>query len=97
MDKGDIYVLNESIAAGAFLDCQPAAGHEIAINNIYHEDSIELEHYDGTNFISFDEFSGKGAVIYCDFRCTNSMRIRIKNVAESAKRIAVDGVYTKVS
>ena len=92
----DVYQGLSSVNADAVLSIQPSAGNEVAINNIYHEDDIELQLYDGTNTLTFASDSGKGVFARYVFRCTNSKYIRIKNKAAIAKLIGYDGIYTKV-
>jgi len=95
-EKGDVYIAHEAVEDDHWLACQPSAGHEIVINNIYHQDDIELERFDGSNVISFDPRSGAGALVQQSFRCTNTEYLRVKNVSGETKRIMADGAYTKV-
>ena len=55
MAVNDRYILHASVAAGAYLDVQPAAGTEIVVHNIYVPDlcPVTLEAYDGTNSLIF--------------------------------------------
>lgn len=93
---GDIFCSHDQIANNAWQDLQPAAGYEAVVHNIYWEDDIELEFYDGANAVTFDTEAGAGYLSYYAFYCTNTLRIRVKNVAGALKHIAYDGVYTKV-
>jgi hypothetical protein len=95
MAVGDVFSGLSSIAAGAYLDIQPASGVEAVIHNIYHEGAIDLELYDGTNSLVFDSASGKGVFAKYAFHVTNARRIRVKNTEASAKLIGYDGVQTK--
>lgn len=92
---GDAVVANSSVAASAQLDVQPGSGVEWLIQNIHHEDDIELSWYDGTNTIVTQRYLGAGREPV-QIRVTNSIRLRIKNLnAGAAKRIGYDGIQTK--
>ena len=95
---GDVFsAYSNDVADDGYVDCQPAASHEADVHNIYHEDDVELYWYDGTNEMKIEATSSYGIYAYFCFHVTNSIRLRIKNVAGSAKDIGYDGVYTKVS
>lgn len=97
MAQGDVFAAGPtSVAAAGFLDIQPGAGVEAVINNIYHEDSVSLQFFDGTNGITFD--SVLGAAVYANFmfHVTNARRIRVKNDAAAAKFVGYDGIQTKI-
>ena len=96
MAKADVHIALESIDAAGFLDTAPGAGREANIHNIFHEDEISIELYDGTNQCEFEaNIAGPGAFAYYTFHVTNSIRIRIKNEAGTAKLIGYSGVITK--
>ncbi len=95
MAVGDVFSGLQSVAAGAFLDIQPATGVEAVIHNIYHESDVELYFYDGTNLLKFDSETGAGVYAYYDFHVTNSRYLRVKNTAAAAKLMGYDGVQTK--
>ncbi len=95
MAVGDMFTDMASTADDGYVDCQPAAGAEVVINNIYHEHDIEVYRYDGTLSALIATEVGPGALSFCNFRCNNTDRIRIKNVAGDTKVIGYDGVYTK--
>lgn len=81
-----------SIAAGARLTIQPSGSEVWTIHNIFTEDSATLEWTDGTNVLAFDSQTGKGAWTGMFFHVTNSLYIRVKNDAASAKLIGYSGV-----
>jgi len=85
----------QSVAAGAYLTIQPPTNEEWVIHNIYHEGSIQVELYDGTNSLVFIEESGRGVLAYFDFHVTNGIYLRVKNTESSAKLVGYDGVVTK--
>ncbi len=95
MAVGDVCSDLQSIAASSYLDIRPGSGVEWVIHNIYHEDKVEISFYDGTNEIVFDVDSGAGSWRWEEFHCTNGRRIRVKNLAGSAKLIGYDGIVTK--
>ena len=95
MAVGDVASALSSISASAYLDIQPGSGVEWVIHNIYHEDSVQVEFYDGSNSLIFDNDTGMGALLWMEFHCTNARRIRVKNTATAAKLIGYDGVVTK--
>jgi hypothetical protein len=96
MAKGDTYTAGPtSVVAGGVLDLQPGAGTEITIHNIMHEETIELQWYNGTDVMTFLEDTGKGILENLRIRCTNAVRLRVKNTAASAKFIGASGMYTK--
>jgi len=95
MAKGDIHSALDSISAGAFLDTAPGSGVEAVIHNIYHQDEISIELYDGSNQLEFvSNQTGNGVFAYYTYHITNTVRIRIKNEAGTAKLIGYDGVIT---
>lgn len=95
---GDMFAdIVVDIADDAYCDIQPAASHEAVIHNIYYEDDIEVERWDGTNLVSFESFTGKGVYSWLDFHVGNIDRIRVKNVGGEAHKISYDGIYTKVA
>ncbi|MGQ9545924.1 MAG: hypothetical protein ACUVTR_01995 [Dehalococcoidia bacterium] len=94
---GDVFSdCGAQIANNAYKTIQPATGYEAAIHNIYFEDDIEIEWYDGTNTVAFDSVTGKGVYPCYGSHVTNSIYIRVKNVGGEAHSIGFDGVYTKV-
>ena len=95
MAVGDVVSDLQSIGAGSYLDIRPGSGIEWVIHNIYHEDRVQLSFYDGTNEIIFDVDYGLGVWAWYEFHCNNTRRIRIKNMAASAKLIGYDGIITK--
>lgn len=93
---GDVFSVLSSVAAGSVLDIQPGAGVEVVIHNIYHEDNVDLQWYDGTNTLTFSVMAGAGAETNLQFHCKNALRVRIKNThASAAKLLGYDGVQTK--
>lgn len=95
MAAGTVYQLGPtSTANGSYLDIQPASGDEVVIHNIYYAGAVEFEYYDGTNTIKFDSDTTSGARLVCAFHCTNSKRVRVKNVSGGSIYIAADGIYT---
>ena len=94
---GDMYADIQSIANDAYLDIQPAAGHEAVIHNIYHEGAVEIYRYDGTNNVLIDTASAGGCYAFYAFHVGNTDRIRVQNKGGVAKLLGYDGIYTKVT
>ncbi|RLC33770.1 MAG: hypothetical protein DRZ76_03920 [Candidatus Nealsonbacteria bacterium] len=97
MAIGDMFADIQSVASNDYLDIRPAAGNEAVIHNIYHEASIEIYRYDGSNSLLCASASGSGVFAYYAFHVGNTDRIRVKNTESSAKLIGYDGIYTKVT
>jgi hypothetical protein len=95
MAVGDVFNGLSSVAAAGYLDIQPSSGVEAVIHNIYHENDVQLEFYDGTNSLIFDTDSGAGVYAKYAFHVTNAKRIRVKNTAATSKLIGYCGVQTK--
>ena len=95
MAKGDVFSDLQSIGAGAYLDIRPTGTIEAAIHNIYYEDDVTFELYDGTNSLAFETATGAGALVYYAFHVKNSLWIRVKNDAAGAKLIGYDGIVTR--
>ena len=95
MAKGDVFSDLQSIVAGAYLDIRPTGTIEAVIHNIYHEDDVTIEFYDGSNALDFDSDTGKGAYTYYSFHVKNSLWLRVKNDAAGAKLIGYDGIVTR--
>ncbi len=95
MAVGDVVSdISASVAAASYATIQPAGTVEWCINNIYHEDAVSFEFYDGTNSIIFDTDTAAG-VLRGPFRVTNANYLRVRNDhASVAKDIAYDGVIT---
>jgi len=91
---GDAVVNNSSVADTSFLDIQPGAGAEWLVHHVFHEGAVEIYWYDGTNQFLIASPTGANYE-FVGVRVTNSIRLRIKNVAGSTKRIGYDGVITK--
>jgi len=91
---GDVASGMSSIAAGAYLDLQPAGTVEWVIHNIYHASDAELHQYDGTNDILVESHYGKGGWLGYFFHCRNALRIRVKNTNTAAQYIGYDGIVT---
>lgn len=84
-----------SVANNSYLDLQPSAGVEVTVHNIYYAGAVEFYYYDGTNQIMFDSDTGAGARLGYVYHCTNSKRVRVKNVSGGSIYIAADGIQTK--
>jgi hypothetical protein len=99
MAVGDV-VSGESItlANNGYLDILPSGTLEWVIHNIYHNNTIQIEYYDGTNSIIFDTDSGQGVYARYAFHCSaiTSYRIRVKNTSGVAANIAYDGIVTHI-
>jgi hypothetical protein len=91
---GDAVVNNSSVATTAFLDIQPSAGAEWLVHHIFHEAEVEIYWYDGTNDILIAAPTGANYE-FTGIRVTNSIRLRVKNINGSTKRIGYDAVVTK--
>ena len=96
-DVGDVVSALTSIADGAYLDIRPGASANWKIHNIYHQSTIDIEFYDGTNSLVFvDCETGIGVYAYYSFGCDNTRRIRVRNMdGAAAKLIGYDGIVTK--
>lgn len=96
--KGDVFsAYSVDVADDGYLDILPAAGHEAVIHNIYWEDDVTIEWFDGTNSLVFRSETGAGGLAFYAFHVTNSIRIRVRNVGGEAHDIGYDGIYTKVT
>jgi hypothetical protein len=97
MAVGDV-VSGDSInlAANGYLDILPTGTLEWVIHNIYHNNTIQIEYYDGTNSTIFDTDSGQGCYARYSFHCSANtlFRIRVKNTSGTTANIAYDGVVT---
>jgi hypothetical protein len=96
MALGDVVADIQSIAAGAALDINPGVNQEWCINNIYFQDAVQVEAYDGTNSVAIALPVGPGFLGNLNFRAVaNADRIRVVNQAATAKLIGYSGVQTK--
>jgi hypothetical protein len=95
MAVGDVVSGLSSVASGAYLDLRPSAGVEWVLHNVYYGGRVEISFYDGSNEVVFEVDSGPGSLRWEEFHCTNSLRIRVKNVSGGAIYIGYDGVQTK--
>jgi hypothetical protein len=96
MALGDVVADIQSIAAGAALDINPGVNQEWCINNIYFQDAVQVEAYDGVNSVAIALPVGPGFLGNLNFRAVgNADRIRVINQAATAKLIGYSGVQTK--
>lgn len=95
MAQGDIVIWKGTVANGAYLTCQPSAGNEVVIKNIYHSGSIEVSRFDNTNEAVFLVATGSGGLLSYTILVTNSDYLRIRNISGATIYIVVDGVQTK--
>lgn len=96
MAAGDAYQSGPtSVANNAYLDLAQSSGVEVVVHNAYYAGAVEFYWYDGTNQILFDNDSQAGTRGNRDWHCTNTKRVRIKNVSGSSILIAADGMTTK--
>ena len=95
MAVGDVYSGLSSVVANGYLDIRPNAGVEAVIHNIYHESSVQIEFYNGTNSLIFEVVTDLGVYARFAFHVTNAIRIRVKNTATTTKLIGYDGIVTK--
>lgn len=96
MAAGDAYVKTPtSTADTANLDLQPSAGVEVVVHNVYVPEGtkVELYYYNGSDTIK--HLTTYTSLYNCQFHCTNSVYIRVKNVSGSAAILAADGMTTK--
>lgn len=86
-----------SVANNLFLDLQAGVGEEISVNNVYVEPAkaVEFYYYDGTNSIKFDSDSVEGSRYSLNWRVSNTIYIRVKNVSGGAIFLAADGFKFK--
>jgi len=95
MALGDVKsALSVAVASGGFLDIQPPSTEEWVIHNVYHENDVALQWYDGTNVIEFDLSFGAGVYAKFNFHVLNARRIRIRNAAGVAQDLGYDGILT---
>lgn len=95
MAAGDVVSgISASVANNGFYDIQPSAGVEESVHNCYAGASIELYYFDGSTSVGpFD--SHTVGIVNQRFHCTNSRRVRIKNVSGAAQNLGFDGMQTK--
>ena len=94
----DVFDGDVSLANAAEQAVQPAAGHEVEIYNIYHEDDCTIERTDSVNGDFDTEALVDAGIYFCHwFKCTNTRYIKIRNTSGLTKRYAWDGRYTKVT
>jgi hypothetical protein len=80
-----------------YYDIQPTGTEQWAIHNIYHDASIELYYYDGSNSLKFAVESDYGWYPCHDIHCTPTRYVRVKNTSgEDDKLIGYDGVITHI-
>lgn len=95
MAKGDVVSALMSVSGFAYLTIQPSAGVEYVIHNVYHENTITLQQYDGSVGVFFDTSAGQGAYSSFQFHATNSLYFRVLNSSSSFQTIGWDGIQTK--
>jgi hypothetical protein len=76
-------------------DLRPSSGVEWTIHNIIAEDAIQLIYTNGTNSITWKNFSNPNqAILGLNLRCNNSRWWQIKSLA-ATKDVGIDGIITK--
>lgn len=93
---GDIYTDMQYIADSSYLEVKPAAGREMVLHNIYHENTVTLKMVDGSgNLCAFLDEAGKNFLTNMYVHVSNTQYLRIYNISGGSIYIAVDGVVTK--
>ena len=96
MSSGDAVRSIAQVTAGNYALVQPSAGIEWIIHNLFIPDGvagIEVDAWDGTLSILLGTFSGP--LLYCNFHCTNTDYIRIKNTTAGTINLGYDGIVVK--
>lgn len=95
MAAGDAYVVvPTSTATTAFLALQPGSGVEVSVHNIFYSVAVEVYWYDGTNSILLANDPTPGSMSGV-WECTNSVYLRVKNVAAGTGYLGASGRVTK--
>jgi len=87
--------LSVAVGAGSSMSIQPAGSDEYVIHNIHHADAVELYFTDGANDIKISNDTSFGAWTGMFFHVTNSIYLKVKNVAAGAQNLGYDGIQTK--
>lgn len=96
MAVGDAKVLlSSALSTGQYLDLQPSGTEEWVIHNLYHDNTITLELFDGTNSAIVTTESGAGLLSNLQLHAKNATRPRVRNQSSSTGAfIGYDGVIT---
>ena len=97
MPLTDITVVadHQTIANGARLTIQPAAGVEWVIHNLYYGGAVNIHRTDGSNDLTFATDTDVGAREGYVWHVTNGIYLELENVSGGDSILGYDGVVTK--
>lgn len=95
MTIGDTTTDQQSIANGARLTIQPAAGVEWVIHNLYYGGAVSVHRTDGANDLTIDSDTGSGARLGYVWHVTNTVYLELENTSGGDSIMGYDGIVTK--
>ncbi len=94
MAVGDTTTDQQSIANGARLTIQPAAGVEWVIHNLYYGGACSIHRVISGADLTFDTDAGSGARLAYVWHVTNTIYLELENTSGGASIMGYDGVVT---
>lgn len=94
MSIGDVTTDQQSIANGARLTIQPAAGVEWVIHNLYYGGACTIHRTDGVHDVSFDSDTASGARLDYAWHVTNDVYLELENTSGGNSVMGYDGIVT---
>lgn len=95
MAIGDTTTDLQTIADGARLTIQPAAGVEWAITNLYYGGAMALHRVAGALDLTYDTDTGASARLGYLLNVTNTIYIELENTNGGDSIMGYDGIVTK--
>lgn len=94
MTVGDTVTDLQTIANGARLTIQPAAGVEWAITNLYYGGACAIHRTDGVIDLTYDTDTDAGARLSYLLNVTNAVWIELENTSGGNSVMGYDGIVT---
>jgi hypothetical protein len=95
MALGDTTTDQQSIADGARLTIQPAAGVEWIIHNLYYGGACSIHRVTSGTDLTFDSDADAGARLSYVWHVTNAVYLELENTSGGSSVMGYDGVVTK--
>lgn len=94
MATGDVVSIIESHVQNEYMTIRPGVGVEWIIHNIYFNQPVEIQFYDGSNALIFEWINDIGEWPWTLFHLKNGYYLRVKATNFGTTLMAYDGVIS---
>lgn len=95
MAMGDVVSNVSSLSQYGYLTIQPGAGVEWIIHNLYFDQAVMIEFYNGSNSLVFEWVNDIGRLPWMVFHLTNDRYLRVQALVVGTTLVGYDGVASK--